>query len=79
MLLKNWKNEMKIEKQLINKYNEFFKVLAKARFTFKNKDDVTECNRILKEILILNKGLTKINYPKIIDSSQTMFKFKKQK
>jgi len=67
---------MRTERRLLNKYDEFLSVIAKATLTFSKKDEIGEVNRILKEILALKKRMIREQLSSE-DNLQMRIKFKR--
>lgn len=69
---------MKTERQLLNKYAEFFTILKDATLTFKLKEDIEDINRIFKEIVILRRRMMKEQLKEQSEDLQMRIKFKKR-
>ena len=70
---------MKTERRLLNKYDEFLTILARATLSFKKKNEITEVNRLLKEIVMLKKQRMREGLTKESDDLQMRIKFRKNR
>lgn len=70
---------MKTERRLLNKYDEFLTILARATLSFKKKEEIDYVNRLLKEIVMLKKQRMRDELSKESDDLQMKIKFRKDR